>query len=231
MSRRADSEIADGATPVVADLESGWGLADALDETQAVVHCASDPRGHLQVDVEGTRRLIEVAARSGSPHLVYPGIVGSDLIPYDYYTSKMAAENLIVASGLPWTILRATQFHQLIWFMLGLRSRLPVLRVPKDTRFQPVDPAEVARRLVDSLESGPAGRLPDIGGPHAYEAVDLARSYLAATGKRRLVWPVNYPGIVWTAFRAGANLTPNKAGGETWNQMVERQVARSDHRS
>jgi uncharacterized protein YbjT (DUF2867 family) len=228
MSRRADSEIVDGATLVVADLETGWGLADALDETRAVVHCATHSRDHRLVDLEGTRRLVEVASRSGSPHLLYPGIVGSDIIPLHYYGSKLAAEDLIIQSGLPWTILRATQFHQLVWMMIGRLARLPVLPVPNDTRFQVIDPAEVARRLVDSMESGPAGRLPDVGGPHAYEAADLARSYLGAAGKRRVVWAVNYPGIAWAAFRAGANLTPNRAGGETWNQMVGRQIVRSD---
>jgi len=219
--------VVEEAQGVLGDLISGVGVPDAVDGVDAIVHCASDPAHHQQLDYAGTARLIDIALRSGSPHFLLPGIVGSDLIPYSYYRSKVAAEARLAASGLPWTILRATQFHQLVWHVLERKSHRPWVIVPKDTRFQVLDPAHMAERLAMAVEEGPAGRLPDLGGPFAYEAADLARSYLTATGKKRILMKPNYPGLVWAAFRAGANLTPNRGGGEAWNEFVERQVRRS----
>jgi uncharacterized protein YbjT (DUF2867 family) len=104
---------------------------------------------------------------------------------------------------------------------------MPWVAVPNDTRFQVLDPGLVANTLGQAVEEGPAGRLPDLGGPFAYEAADLARSYLAATGKKRVLVRPNYPGLVWAAFRAGGNLTPNRGGGETWNEFVQRVSSRA----
>ncbi len=98
--------------------------------------------------------------------------------------------------------------------------------VPNDTRFQPIAAGSVAERLVAVAESAPAGRMPDLGGPHAYEARDLARSFLTAEGIRRPVVRLNRPGITGAALRAGAGLTPNRdTGGPTWNDFVARRIA------
>ncbi|HEY7705145.1 MAG TPA: NAD(P)H-binding protein [Acidimicrobiia bacterium] len=223
---RSGTMVVEEAQAVRGDLITGEGVPDAVDGVDAIVHCASDPQRHQQLDRAGTARLIDIALRSGKPHFLLPGIVGSDLIPYSYYQSKLAAESRLAASGLPWTIIRATQFHQLIWHVLEKKSRRPLVVVPNETRFQVLDPSQVAERLALSVEEGPAGRLPDMGGPFAYAASDLARSYLTATGKKRMLVKPNYPGLVWAAFRAGANLTPNRAAGETWNDFVARQASR-----
>jgi uncharacterized protein YbjT (DUF2867 family) len=123
------------------------------------------------------------------------------------------------------TILRATQFHDFAWTLLNGLSRPPVMVVPHDTRFQVIDPSAVARTLVDAAVAGPKGRLDDIGGPFAYDARDLARSVLAATGRKRPVFRFNLPGLAGAALRAGGNLTPNRdEKGETWNEFVKRKA-------
>jgi uncharacterized protein YbjT (DUF2867 family) len=115
---------------VTGELLSGEGLADAVAGVAAVVHCAGDPR-RPRVDVDGTRNLLQTARAAGTPHLVYISIVGIDQVPYRYYQAKLQAERLIQASGLPWTILRATQFHQLILLVAGLPSgQLPDMGGP-----------------------------------------------------------------------------------------------------
>lgn len=205
------------------DLSTGEGLDQALAEVAVVVHCATDPRRPDEVDLGGMRRLLDAA--TSDVHFIYPGIVGSDLIPTPYYRLKTASEQLLAESGRPFTILRATQFHQLIWFWYATPSRSPFLFVPAQTRYQVIDPLEVARRLADALEVGPQGRLPDIGGPLAYEVADLARSCLSAIDSRRKVFTYNRWGLAGAALRAGANLTANRAGGETWNEFVARQMA------
>ncbi len=218
--------VPDLTTPVVLDLATGRGIPDAVDGADAVVHCATDPRDHRRVDREGTRLLVEAAARAGRPHIVYPSVVGVDLVPLRYHRSKIAAEEAVAGSGLGWSILRATRFHQYVWDLMARLSRPPVMVVPAGMRFQPIDPAVVAARLADLAEQGPAGRVADLGGPRAYEAKALAGSYLAAVGKRRPVLALNQPGIAGAALRAGANLTPNKtADGATWNDFVAERMA------
>lgn len=212
---------------IAVDLASGSGLDDAVAGIDTVIHCATDPRRHRKVDVDGTLRLLETARVP----VVLPSIVGCDVIPLAYYRSKLAAEELVTAHRPGFTILRATQFHQLLWTTLERLSRPPVMVIPHDTRFQVIDPATVARILVDAAVTGPAGRLDDIGGPFAYDARDLARSVLTATGRKRPILRFNLPGLAGAAFRAGGNLTPNRdQDGETWNEFVSRKVTGSGDR-
>jgi uncharacterized protein YbjT (DUF2867 family) len=225
---RHPGSVADTARVIPGSLASTGAVAEALDGIEAVVHCATDPRRHRQVDRDGTAVLLETAKRSGNPHLVYPGIVGSDVVPLGYYKAKIAAEGMIEASECPHTFLRATQFHTLIWTALTRMSRFPVMVLPRDTRFQPIDHAVMARSLVDAVESGPQGRMADIGGPMAYEAKDLATSHRAATGHGRRMIQFNLPGIVGAALRAGGNLTLNRiSDGKTWNDFVAERMAES----
>ena len=122
---------------VTGELVSGDGLAGAVTGVEAIVHCAGDPR-RPRVDSNGTRNLLRAARAAGAPHLVDISIVGVDRVPYRYYQAKLQAERLIQASGLPWTILRATQFHQLILLLARGLARLPLVPVPATTSFQPI---------------------------------------------------------------------------------------------
>ena len=99
--------------PLLVTGRSGDGLAAAVAGVGVIVHCASDPL-RPRVDIEGTGNLLQAARTAGTSHLVHPSIVGIDRVPYRYYQAKLQAERLLQASGLPWTILRATQFHQLV---------------------------------------------------------------------------------------------------------------------
>src|SRR5262249_60932548 len=87
------------------------------------------------------------APRAGAPPLVYISIVGLDLCPHGYYRTKLRTERLISQSGLPWTVLRTTQFHDLILLACTTLARPPVMLVPAGTSFQPLDVTEVAERL------------------------------------------------------------------------------------
>lgn len=204
------------------DVTTGTGVERAVEGVEAIIHSATDSRRPLTVDLAGIDRLS--AAAGDDTHLLYPGIVGCDLVPTPYYRAKTQCEERVMKGRLPWTIIRATQFHQLIWHWYTRPSRNPWLPVPAHTRYQVMDPGELARLLVDAVDSGPGGRLPDVGGPVAYEARELARSCVIASGSRRRVIAYNRPGIVGAALRAGANLTPNRGGGETWNQFLQRRM-------
>jgi uncharacterized protein YbjT (DUF2867 family) len=195
------------------DLTTGAGLAEAVAGAAVIVHCASDPR-HWQHDIDGTRRLIEVARADGAPHLVYVSIVGVDRIPYGYYRAKLATERVVEESGLPWTIQRATQFHDLIRTIAAALAKSPVLPAPAGVSFQPVDVHEVATRIVSLATAPPVGRAPDFGGPEVRTAPDLLHAYLRATGRRRLVARIPLPGKMIRALRDGANLTPGHRDGQ-----------------
>jgi hypothetical protein len=209
---------------VTVDLATGSGLAGAVEGVKAIIHSATDPSRTEKIDVGGLRLLDEAAPADA--HLLLPSIVGCDLIPTPYYKAKTDSEQVLTGLKRPWSILRATQFHQLIWGWYSRPSRNPLLLVPASTRYQVLDPMEMARKLVDAVEAGRQGRLEDLGGAFAYEAADLARSVLAAVGSHRRLIAYNRPGIVGAALRAGANLTPNRGEGETWNDFVARQLSR-----
>jgi uncharacterized protein YbjT (DUF2867 family) len=199
-----------GEGRVVGDLATGDGLDVALAGARTILHLASSPEG----DAAAAASLIDAARRAGTePHLVFISIVGIDRIPLPYYRAKLEVERLVEASGLPWTVLRATQFPDLLVSLFGVLARSPVLPVAKGVAFQPVDVHDVAQRLVELASGPPRGRVADMGGPEVLPMDDLARRWLAATGRRRPVLPLPIPGAIGKALRAGANLTPEHAAG------------------
>jgi uncharacterized protein YbjT (DUF2867 family) len=217
MSRR-------GAGPggVRGDLTTGRDLTMALAGAEAVIHAATDPRGDpWQVDVAGTRRLVEAVDRSRLRHLVYVSIVGVDRIPYGYYRAKFAAEQVLLASGLPVTLLRVTQFHDFVEFLLDTARRGPVLPVPMGWRVQPVDVGEVAAHVVDVVGRPPAGAAVEYGGPEDLSAADLARAWVAARAPGTHVVATPVPGKLGAAFRDGAALpTSGERGHRTWAEHL-----------
>ena len=179
---------------------------------------------------------------AGVRHLVYISVVGADRIPivsgidramFGYFGSKLAAERIVSGSGLPWTTLRATQFHDLQLTVAEQMAKLPVIPVPAGVRFQPVDTDEVAARLVELTLGTPAGLVPDMAGPQVYEMAELLRGYLRASHRRRPIIPVWLPGKAARAVRAGANLAPGRAvGRRTWEEFLAERVNSSrDSRS
>jgi uncharacterized protein YbjT (DUF2867 family) len=132
---------------------------------------------------------------------------------------------VVADSGLPWTTLRATQFHDLVLTVAQQLAKLPVLPVPAGIRCQPIDAGEVAARLVELSLGKPSGLVSDMGGPRVYELTDLIRSYLRASHRRRLLVPVRLPGKAAQAVRAGAILAPDQAvGHRTWEDFLADRV-------
>jgi uncharacterized protein YbjT (DUF2867 family) len=155
---------------------------------------------------------------------VYVSIVGIDRIPFGFYRTMLANERLIAGSGLPWTVLRATQFHDLVAVILRMLAKPPVMVVPS-VSVQPVDVREVGERLARLALGEPVGRAPDFGGPQVRGFDDLARGYLAIVGKRRPVAPVRLPGKAFRGLRSGAHLVPDHAAGTTtFEQYLREQL-------
>lgn len=208
-----------------ADLASGQGIAEAVAGIDVIVHAASNPLKPQRVDVPGTRMLLDHARAAGVRHIVYISIVGIERIPYYYYQAKLSVEEMIENAGMPWSILRATQFHELIGLGLGALTKPPLLTfLPTDLQFQPIAASEVSRRLSEIVEAGPGGRLPDIGGPEVLTAGELAKIWLALRRMRRMVIPVHLPGKVAQGYRDGYNTCPeHKYGKITWPEWVRQK--------
>src|SRR6266568_3729180 len=175
LSRR-NHEAREDIEFVTGDLATGEGIEAAVEGTEIIVHCAGSNKG----DEDKARYLVRAASRAGVRHLVYISVVGDDRIPvessidramFGYFASKLAAERVVVDSGLPWTTLHATQFHDGILMVARQMARLPVIPLPAGFRFQPVDAGEVAARLVELALGTPAGLVPDMAGPREYELV------------------------------------------------------------
>ncbi|MPY64296.1 SDR family oxidoreductase [Streptomyces spongiae] len=198
--------------PYAVDLrEGGPGLDAAVAGVETIVHCASSPRGG---DEQAAANLISAARGAGVAHLLYISIVSVDRVPLGYYRTKLAVERQIERSGLGWTILRATQFHDLLVTAFQALSKPPVMLLPAGVSDQPIAVAEVADRLAELATGTPAGRVEDMGGPEVRTFPELARAYLAATGRRRPIVNVPLAGKAYRGFRGGGHLTPERAVGK-----------------
>ncbi|MGW4464503.1 SDR family oxidoreductase [Micromonospora sp. NPDC004704] len=217
MSRRPQPAT-DGVEWVVADLAAGTGVDLAVTGVDAVVHLASATRStSARVDVAGTRRLVTDAAEAGVRHLLYVSIVGIDQVPLRYYRLKLAAEQVVAAGAVPWSILRATQFPQLLDQLLGGASRLGPVLGDRALLAQPVDPRDVAGRIADRLAAGPSRTIEEYGGPQVLRYDEAAAAWLTARGRRRPMLSIRFPGTFGRTVRAGAlTTTATPTGTLTW---------------
>jgi uncharacterized protein YbjT (DUF2867 family) len=230
LSRRS-REAEDGIEFVTGDLATGEGVEAAVDGAGTIVHLAGTAKG----DEDKARNLVRAASGVGAQHLVYISVVGAERIPvvsgvdrnmFGYFESKRAAEKVVEDSGLPFTTLRATQFHDLMLMVAQQMAKLPVAPLPAGFRIQPVDAREVAARLVELALGEPSGLVPDMGGPRVYGAAELLRGYLRASKRRRRpIVPIPLPGKAARAFRDGANLAPEQAvGHRTWEEFLAERL-------
>ncbi|RSS87550.1 NAD-dependent epimerase/dehydratase family protein [Streptomyces sp. WAC05292] len=175
------------------DLRDGTGLDAAMAGAQVVVHCASSPRGG---DDAAAGHLIAAARRAGTvTNLVYISIVGVDVVPLGYYRVKHRVERMLLESGLGVTILRTTQFHDLVAAVARTLAKVPAgpVPVPKGVRVQPIAVEEVADRLAGLAVPAAGGRVPDMGGPEVRLLAGWVRAY--------------------RGFVRGGNLAPDHAVG------------------
>ncbi|HWI31583.1 MAG TPA: NAD(P)H-binding protein [Microbacterium sp.] len=231
-----DAVRAAGHEPVVlsrstgVDLHSGEGLDAALAGVDAVIDTANVTT--LSAD-EATRfftaatgNLLAAAQRSGARHLVLLSIVGIDRMPHDYYAGKLAQERVVEASAVPWTILRATQFHEFAG-QLYARAKLGRLHVAPRARVQPIAAREVGEHLAALAAGRAQGRVRDLAGPREERLDEMVRAYARRAGSRGWIPSISLPGAQMKGMRAGLALPGPDAerGRETFADWLARADA------
>jgi uncharacterized protein YbjT (DUF2867 family) len=202
LSRNA-TNVPDGAEHRRVDLTSGEGLAGALAGVATVVDASNSTKAAEDVLVVGTRRLLEAEVAAGVGHHVAISIIGIDRVPMSYYRTKLAQEEAIEAGSVPFSILRASQFPQLLDMAFGAAARFGV-RPTGTAKVQPVEPGIVAARLAEAAFAGPGGRLPDVAGPKIQTLSELSHAWATARGKHRLPLRIPAWGKMGKALAAGA---------------------------
>jgi uncharacterized protein YbjT (DUF2867 family) len=177
------------------DLTSGVGLAERIDGCAAVIDVTNQLTTRRTVATEFFTKvagnLAGAAREAGVGHLIALSIVGIDRVDYGYYLGKRAQEQVVSAGGVPWTVLRATQFFEFPEPLLA--HHFPLAPMPR-MLCQPVAAADVAKELLRLVEAGPSGRIVQLAGPEKLAMVDMARRIERARGSRRPVLPVPMPG-------------------------------------
>lgn len=170
---------------------TGEGLAEAMAGVQVVVDVSNSPSfddaAVLNFFESSTRNLLKAEAAAGVGHHVALSIVGADRIPDSgYMRAKVAQEKLIAGGGVPHTILRATQFFELVPTIAAVSFDGTAIRLPS-AMMQPIASADVAAALADVALDAPANGIVDLAGPEPIRMDELARRYLAAKHDSRPV--------------------------------------------
>jgi len=220
---RNRTNVPDGAEHRRVDLSTGEGLPATLAGADTVIDAANSTKAAEDVLVAGTRRLLEAEAAAGVGHHVAISIIGIDQVPMKYYRAKLAQEEAIESGSIPFSILRASQFPQLLDQAFAVAARFGV-RPTGAAKVQPIDPTVVAARLADAALTGPAGRLPDIAGPKAQTLSELSRAWADARGKHRLPLRVPSWGRMGKALAVGALCDPAAATpGEDFEEWLRHE--------
>ncbi len=198
-----------GAPEYRVDLTTGAGLEEALDGCEVVVDASNNSSKNASATlVEGTRRLLAAGAAAGVGHHVCVSRVGCELVPMGYFLVKAAQEDVVAQAAIPWTIVRATQFHDYVAVIMSAAARYGAVPVPR-ALLQPVASTEVARTVADAAAAGPRRDRVEIAGPEVASVRELASTWRRAAGKRALLVPLPLPGGLGRALRGGALTDPS----------------------
>ncbi|MFN7119496.1 MAG: SDR family oxidoreductase [Saprospiraceae bacterium] len=212
-----------------ADLLTGEGLHEALIGVDTVIHLASVPggRGKEMPEVTMMRHLMEASRMRQVQHLIYISIVGVDRVPLPYYRSKWEAEQLLQASGIPYTILRATQFHEFVDFMIGQLMRLPIGLVPKKLKIQPISLEAVTHALVQIAEGNAQNRVLNLGGREVLDMGTMVRLWQQYQGVSKPILPLpNIGQLMHTIAKGYLTCPENRAlASTTWEAYLAQQYS------
>lgn len=177
------------------DIITGAGLADALVDADVVVDVSNSPSldgpAALRFFETSSRNLLAAGRAAGVRHHVMLSIVGVDgLLPIDYFRAKKLQEAMVEASGIPFTILRSTQFFEFIADVVQDGTAGEIAMSP--ALVQPIAGEDVAAALADATFDGAANATLEIAGPERFRLDDVATEIATAyEDGRRIVTDVH----------------------------------------
>jgi len=193
------------------DVTTGRGLDEALARVDAVIDAtnvqAGDADASRSLFATAARNLLAAEERATVRHHVLLSIVGIDRLEANpHYAGKRAQEEIVSAGAIPWTIQRATQFHEfagmvVAWTRQGDTAMVPPILV------QPIAASDAGAVLAEIAAGEPRGRATDVAGPDVHDLVDMARRTLAARGESVRLVP-SWQSGVYGVEAAGEILLP-----------------------
>ena len=191
---------------------TGEGLADALAGAAVVIDVANSPsfedKAVLEFFQTSGRNLLAAEATAGVGHHIALSVVGTDrLLASGYFRAKMAQENLIRASSIPYTIIRATQFFEFVGSIAQSATDGQSVRLPP-AMMQPIVSDDVAAALADIAVEQPLNGTIELAGPEPIPMDELVRRFLSANRDARKVTTDVHAGYFGTAVN-DQSLTPS----------------------
>jgi uncharacterized protein YbjT (DUF2867 family) len=189
--RRAGHEVVAASPNTGVNTITGEGLKEALAGTQVVIDLANSPSFEDQAvlaffETSG-RNLLAAEAAAAVRHHVALSIVGTDRTPDNgYFRAKVAQENLIEGAGIPYTIIRSTQFMEFLGSIAASGSDAGIVRISPGL-FQPIAADDVAAILAEVALAAPRNGRIEIAGPERAPFNDVVARYLKAVGDPRTV--------------------------------------------
>jgi uncharacterized protein YbjT (DUF2867 family) len=222
LSRHVPRKLPEGASHRRVDLTEDDDLAAALAGVEVVVDASnSSPRNAAPVLVEGCRRLLSAGTAAGVRHHVGISIVGCDRVPIPYYKVKVEQEQAIAVGQVPWTLLRATQFHDLLGWAFGRAGGFGLVPTGR-ARLQPVEVGVVVERMAELAQGPPGGRVVELAGPRVETLSELAGAWRRA-GHRGLPLRIPSLGRIGRPVSEGVLCDPRAAaGGATFEEWLAR---------
>jgi uncharacterized protein YbjT (DUF2867 family) len=189
--RRQGHEVTAASPSSGVNAVTGQGLAQALAGAQVVVDVANSPSFEDQAVMEffekGTKNLLAAEQAAGVAHHVALSVVGTDRLQASgYFRAKLVQENLIKASPIPYSIVRATQFFEFVGAIAQFSTEGTIVRLPP-AMMQPIVSDDVAAGVADVAVAKPLQGTVDLAGPEPIRMDELVRRFLAATGDARTV--------------------------------------------
>ena len=187
--RRRDHEVVAASPRTGVDSITGEGVEEAMAGTQVVIDLANSPsfedRAVLEFFQTSGRNLHAAEAAAGVRHHVAVSIVGADRTPENgYFRAKVAQERLIEASGIPYTIIRSTQFMEFLGAIAAEGAKEGLVRISPGL-FQPIAADDVAATVADVAIAAPRNGIVEIAGPERAPFNEIVARYLKAVGDPR----------------------------------------------
>ncbi|HET6731263.1 SDR family oxidoreductase [Mycobacterium sp.] len=210
---RDGHEVVASSRSTGVDVLTGEGLAEALAGADAVVDVVNSPSFEddpvMDFFTKSTTNLVEAAKAAGIKQYVVLSIVGVDGLPDSgYMRAKVVQEKIVTDSGLPYTILRATQFAEFAESITASMTIGDEVRVP-DALIQPVAADKVATDVARAAVAQPLGGIVNIGGPEKISFEQMARAVLSAKGEDKTVVVDPKAGYFGTALAERSLVTPD----------------------